>query len=301
MNRIFARAARIGVLLALVASVSLEAQESKEQIKKRILARVEEFLKREEERVLREIEQVIDEELKKRAPGDKKLGFLGAQLAALGDEDREALKLNEGEGVLVASVTPEGPAAKAGVRDGDVVTAIDGKKVGAVQPMVEAIQKAGAGTTVTLRLLRGAEQKDVKVELGERPGAAPPPKPEEREEGAEQAQAAREQLRARLRAFMNLPAELGVRAEDLSPEARAELKLEKGAGVRVAEVRPGSPAQSAGLAKGDVIVAIDGKPVEGERGLADALHRARAGQVLKLDLVSGGQRRTVEVRLAEKR
>jgi serine protease Do len=277
-------------LAVVLGAVPAAAQEGKEAIKKRILAKVEEYLKREEERILAEIEKVIDEELARgAAPGPARPGFLGVQLADLTDEQREELGLAEGEGVLVATVVEGQPAQKAGVREGDVLLKLNDQKVGRREAVVKAVRDAGAGATVTLRLLRGDEEKDLKVKLGEpaRPEAAPPeqqPKKDPKEE------AAREKLRGRIRAFLEKeggpePAFLGIRVAE---------RPEEGGGVRIVEVREGSAAQKAGLRKDQVLLKVDGQAVGNERDLARLLQRVEAGAKVRLTVLDGAGEKSVE-------
>ena len=199
----------VGVVMgafALGLAAPLAAQNSKDEIKKRILKKVEDYLKAEEDRILKEIEKIIDEELglTSKTPKEKKPGFVGINIGDLSDEDRQELGLEEGEGVMVTMVMEDMPAAKAGLQEGDVVLSVGEKKVGASQALIDEIKKAGAGETVTLKILRGDEEKEIKVTLAERPEEQPeaPPTPPDRNEEPKQDEGARERMRERIREFM---------------------------------------------------------------------------------------------------
>lgn len=283
------------VLAFLAAAAPAPAQETKDAIKKRILAKVEEYLKKEEERILKEIEKVIDEELAKGAPpAEKKAGYLGVRLADLSAEDREQLGLGEGEGVLVAQVVDGLPAQKAGLQEGDVILAIDTQKVGSVAVMVEAVKKAGAGTEVKLKVLRGDEDKEIAVKLGEAPAAKPvePPEPKKEEP---QGAAGREEMKKRIRAFLEkegatepAPGFLGIRVEDSKD------------GVRIAEVRPGSPAEKAGMRAGQSLLKVGDSSVKSEQEMSRVLRRLTAGETVVFTVREDGKERALKATLTPK-
>ena len=75
---------------------------------------------------------------------------------------------------------------------------------------------------------------------------------------------------------------LGVTPEDIGDDVRSQLKLEAGVGVAITAVSEGSPAATAGLQAGDVLVKIDGKPVMGEEGLATFMSTAKVDQKVML-------------------
>lgn len=192
---------------ALGLAAPLAAQNSKDEIKKRVLKKVEEYLKREEERILKEIEKIIDEELGltgKTPPKEKKPGFVGINIGELTAEDRTELGLAEGEGVIVTMVMEGQPAETAGVQEGDVVLSVGGKKVGKTQELIDEIKKAGAGEKVKLSILRGDEKKEIEVTLAERPDQPeePPAPPDERMEEPKQDDESRARMRERIREFM---------------------------------------------------------------------------------------------------
>jgi predicted metalloprotease with PDZ domain len=195
-----------GVALALMASVA-GAQDDKEAVKKRILDAVEKKLKAEEERILKEISKIIDDELAK-AKGvkpsghepkpepkpevkpepkpepkpetkPKARGYLGVQVGELAPEDLDALGIKGG--VRVTGVPEDGPAAKAGVEEEDVILEIDGEAITGFQALAALVQKKGAGTVVTAKVLRGKEKKDLKITLGRNPND-PAPKEEPKKE-----------------------------------------------------------------------------------------------------------------------
>ncbi len=94
---------------------------------------------------------------------------------------------------------------------------------------------------------------------------------------------------------------IGVVIQDLTPDLAAAMGIDARKGAVVSAVEPGSPAQRAGLRPGDVIVAADGKPVEGARDLRTAIALVEAGRELELEILRNGTALTLRVQVAEPR
>jgi serine protease Do len=95
--------------------------------------------------------------------------------------------------------------------------------------------------------------------------------------------------------------DIGVRPQTLTPELAAGLGLARDYGVVLADVRPGGPAAVAGLRPGDVVVALDGKPMENGRQLQVGLYRRKIGDVVTLDLLREGQPLSAKVTMTARR
>ena len=100
-------------------------------------------------------------------------GFLGIALQPLSDDLAKAFKLEGDTGALVAEVTPKSPAEKAGIKSGDVVVAVNGKKVEGPRELQLMVAAISPGTKVDVKLVRDGAEKMVNVELAERPGNKP--------------------------------------------------------------------------------------------------------------------------------
>jgi S1-C subfamily serine protease len=103
------------------------------------------------------------------ATGRARHPFLGIQPADLTPQIAEQLRVNAEAGVIVLGVEPGAPAAKAGLRRGDVITAIDGKRVEIVEDLYAALRAHKPGDTVKLSLVRGAQKLTLDVTLADRP------------------------------------------------------------------------------------------------------------------------------------
>ncbi|MFN2377240.1 MAG: DegQ family serine endoprotease [Candidatus Binatia bacterium] len=172
-------------------------------------------------------------------------GWLGVAIQNLDRELAEAMGIDQAHGVLVADVTEDGPAEKAGIRRGDVILSIAGQDVKSTGELRNLVASNAAGKTVTVSVMRGKKSRDIDVELGalaadKSPAAGP----------------SRETASGLL---------AGLAVADLSKEARARFdipgKIDEGA--LVTRVEPGSAPARAGIQPGDVLIQVDQNPVAG--------------------------------------
>ena len=189
--------------------------------------------------------------------GHLERGYLGVMTQKLNPEMATALKLAQSKGALVADVEPNGPAAKAGLKPGDVVTAVDGKAVDDPRALARQVAALRPGTKAEMTVLRdGAEQKLAMTT------AALPDKAADAGTPAEQGGGGK----------------LGLALAPISPAARQSLGLgDDVKGAVIAAVRPNSPASEAGLKPGDVLQSVGNRPVTTPEQAAQAI-RAQGGE-----------------------
>lgn len=169
-------------------------------------------------------------------------GWLGVTIQELTSELAAALKVAPRSGVLVSDVAPDGPAATAGVRRGDIITAVDGVLVRNTGQLRNVIAAAGKEKPVKLDLLRDGKPMTLSATLGELPSNEPA------------GDASRE-------AVTGDAALSGVAVEALDGSARERLGIpERIEGVLVTGVRPGSGAAGLGLQPGDVVLEVNRAP-----------------------------------------
>jgi len=201
----------IALLLGLALGAPALAQDQeKDALKRDLLKEVEKRLKSEEDRLLKDIEKVIDEELNRAgkapkagpkaeapAPGPKRKarGYMGVKLMELSDEDKKDLGVKSG--LKVAEVVEGGPAAKAGLQPDDVVTTVDGRAVDSMQELAPIMQAAGPGASVKLEVLRDGKKKSVAVTLAPHPADAQPAEPPKEQGKGE------DDLRERVKKFLD--------------------------------------------------------------------------------------------------
>jgi len=156
-------------------------------------------------------------------------GWLGVQIQDITEDVADYYGLTDREGVLVYQVLTDSPAQKAGLRDGDIVKAFDGKPVKDSRELVDVVGRTKVGRKVPMDIVREGKRQTVSVEIGERPT----------EETL--ARGGGEPWR-------------GVRVAELTPQLAEQFELPaETKGVIVTEVEPGSPAAEAGLQPGDII------------------------------------------------
>jgi S1-C subfamily serine protease len=198
--------------------------------------------------------------------------WFGASLQSVTTELTEALGLDRPQGVLVASVQSFGPAFEAGIKQGDIITTLDGVVVEDIEAFGFrfATKLLGGHTKVGLR--RGKSNLTVSLALA----AAPETKPRDTV-----------QLKGRWPLA-------GATVMTLSPAVVDELGIDGvQEGVAVAEVAANSPAANLGLVKGDVIASVDGQAVVTSKAL-EALSKQRQ-YYWPLVVVRNGERITTKV------
>jgi len=185
-------------------------------------------------------------------------GYIGIGINDVTPENARFFNVKKAEGALVAQVEPNSPGAKAGLKTGDVITAIDGKSVNDSGELQVVVGQKRPGTTIDLDVIRNGNAMKVPVTL-EAMG--------KRDRETETGNA--EQGRPRW----------GIGLQDLTPDLRQQLDLPSNVtGAVVGNVQPGSPADNAGLQRGDVIVEINRLAVKSDSDAADQLKNIPKGQ-----------------------
>ena len=188
-------------------------------------------------------------------------GYLGVYIQDVTPEIAKAFGLGQGGGVLIGDVTPDTPAARAGLKKGDVVLQLNGAPVDSRNQLQVRISQTPPGTPVNLKVWRDGKTQDVTVKLGELPEKAAKAGSSEEGGGALE----------------------GVDVENLTPEIAQQLNLRPGTrGVVVSSVDPSSPAASQGLKQGDVIQEVNHRPVASVEEYRRALAGAEKQPILLL-------------------
>ena len=211
-------------------------------------------------------------------------GYLGVETQKLDPALATALRLPQAEGArgpsgaLVASVSPDSPASKAGLRAGDIIQSVDGKPVASPRELARGIADGHPGTIANLSVLRDGTTQAIPVTLASQPQA-------ERVAAAGKDDAA-------------APPSLGVALAGLTPELRERLDLRPDTkGAVIARVTPDSPADQAGLRQGDVVLGVGSKAVSSPNEAVTAIRAAgRNGQTVALRILRDGQSGFVAVK-----
>jgi serine protease Do len=204
-------------------------------------------------------------------------GFLGIALQPLSDELAKEFKLDGSTGALVAEVTSKSPAEKAGIEAGDVVVAVNDKKVEGPRELQLLVAAIAPGTKVDVKLIRDGKEKTVNVLLGERPtrNVAANDQPEGKAE----------------------PDVLdGVTVGDINAETRKQFELpDNSKGVVITEIDPDSPSAEAGLKVGDVIHEINREPITSAKDAVDLSEKLKQDKKVLLRVSTKGSTRYVVV------
>jgi serine protease Do len=219
--------------------------------------------------------------------GEVRRGWLGVKIQTVSEDIAESLGVAENTGALVSAVTPESPAAKAGLQPGDLILKFDGKDVSTMRGLPRLGAQAPIGKSVDMELLRGGEKKTVQVVVGrleEEDVEADIKEPEKKDEE----QAKPETV-------------LGLSVTPLTDELRTQLGFDKKVkGLLVTGIDPDSPAAGKNLKLGDVIVEAQQNPITTVDDLNAALEKvkkANGRQVLMLVEDSKGDTRFVALPL----
>jgi serine protease Do len=206
-------------------------------------------------------------------------GWLGVSIQAMTPELAASMGSKEAKGAIVASVVPGGPAAKAGLHQGDVVLAVNGKSVEDNRDLTRRVAMLAAGSTATFSIARDGQQKNVTITIGA--------KKEDQQlasnegpHGAAGAEATGEAM--------------GLGLAAVTPEVRRAYSIEGNvSGVVVTKVDPNSDAADKNVEPGDVIVQVSDQAVHTPKDVQARVAAAKSQgrkSVLVLFTGQGGQR-----------
>jgi Do/DeqQ family serine protease len=192
-------------------------------------------------------------------------GKLGVSIQSVTPDLAASLKLSSTSGALVSGVEPGGAAARAGVKQGDVITGLNGEKVADSNALRNRIAGTKPGSTIELELVRNGKTETVRATLSELE--------------ASRERASRDDQESNGSGF----GPTGMAVESLTPDVARELGLSnRKEGVVVRDVNPDGAAASAGIQPGDVISQVNGEAVKTPNELRAALAASRERPALLL-------------------
>ncbi len=184
-------------------------------------------------------------------------GWMGVAIQEVTPELAKAFGVPPEKGALVGDVTPDSPAAKAGLQRGDIITTLQGQPVTGPNELRLQIAQMTPGTDVRLGILHEGKEREVTVKLAQMPETQTGQAPSGQEQGPS-----------------GTP-KLGIAVQDLTPSIARELGLPPNTkGAVITQVQPGSPASDAGLETGDVIQEVNRQPVANVSQLESAVRNA---------------------------
>jgi serine protease Do len=203
-----------------------------------------------------------------RGAGKVRRSWLGVNIQTLDEDLAAASGIKSDEGVVVANVNSGTPAAKAGIKPGDIITAFQGKPIKRSSELSYAVSTTAIGTKATLDIIRDAKPTRIDVMLEELPGGDPnrvgqaaEPQPK-KDNSRDVGKAARQSL--------------GINLTPLTPDLRRRLNMEaKDPGVVITGVAENSDAARKNLSPGDVLIEVDRVVVNTPDDAAKAVEAAR--------------------------
>jgi C-terminal processing protease CtpA/Prc len=262
--------------ISRLSSLSAKLQAKSDELASRAADLAQQFQQDAQQKVQQNQDQIQEniERLFSMSPGavvssNDEGAWLGIEIGEVTPEKAKDLKLPAARGVIVDDVEPDSPAAKAGLKEKDVITQYDGQPVEGTVQFRRLIRETPPGRSVKLEISRGGSTQSISVQLGDRSAYFEKKmKGKMRDFGG-----AYSFSMPKVEEFPDMPdvmdtrtPVLGINAEDLTGQLGSYFGAPNNAGILVREVRPNTPADKAGLKAGDVIIKIDGKEV---RTLAD--------------------------------
>src|SRR5580658_5618657 len=199
-------------------------------------------------------------------------GYLGISMNDVTPENAHFFNLENATGAIVAQVTPDSPASRGGLQQGDVITRVNDTDVINGSTLQVAVSEMSPGTKITLGVLRNGKPVTLNLTVGQFHGNSEVASNDSSNDSDG-----------------SKTGKLGLAVGNLTADARQQINApEQLHGVVVQSVRPASPADEAGIQPGDVILEVNRKPAESASEFASVVHQSQQGKDLLLLVWSKG-------------
>jgi serine protease Do len=196
-------------------------------------------------------------------------GYLGININDVTPDNAHFFNVKDASGAIIAQVSPDSPASKGGIKQGDVVTQANGQKVTNASDLQVAVSEMSPGTALRLGIIRDGKPMTLNLTVGE--------------------YHAKNETASNEGDNTNKKGKIGIAVVDLSGQTRQQFNVPDNVqGVVVQQVRPGSPADDAGLQPGDVIMQVNRKPAQSANEFVNEVHNSPSGQDMLLLVWSHG-------------
>jgi C-terminal processing protease CtpA/Prc len=222
---------------------------------------------------------------------DTEQGWLGVSIDNISSSLARKKNLNSRDGAYVRSVEEDSPAEAAGIREGDVLTEFDGKKIFDSSDLVDEVRTTKPGKEVSVTVLRDGETKSLKATLEKAPRSfsilprVPTPP------------------RVRIAphfSFMRSSALYGLTLEDLNRQLGEYFGAPDGKGVLVKSVKRGSEAEKAGFKAGDVILKVGKESIRRIDDIYHALEDFKSGESASIEVLRKGSTQKLTLTVSDR-
>ena len=200
-------------------------------------------------------------------------GWLGVGIQDLTEDLAHSFNYPSTEGALLGDIQPESPAAKGGLKQGDIIIRFDDERIKDINGLRNTVANTTPGEKVEVQVIREGRKKTLKVKIGEQPGDVT--KTPTQDESAQQ---------------------LGMEVEKLTPDMSKRLGSSLTEGVIVRSVAPGSLAAKASIQPGDIILSVNGKRILSLRDFQKAVNSTSIKKGLRMVVETQGMQRFVWVK-----
>ena len=195
-------------------------------------------------------------------------GLLGVNIQDVTEALAKSFGKSDAEGALVSQVVPDSPAAKAGIKPGDIILKFNGEPITGAANLKNIVGKEKPGSTAKLTVFRDKKAMDLSVKIAERTekaiaSAAGPSSTGETSN------------------------ELGIEIEKVPAATAEKLGIKEGEGVRVRDLEAGGAGSQMGLKSGDVILEVDGKSVSDVTMFNKAVAESKKNKLIRLKVQRG--------------
>ena len=195
-------------------------------------------------------------------------GWLGVQIQDVDEGMAKALRLKERDGAIISQVIKNSPAEDAGVEEQDVIIAVDGVKVADSSNLKNLISSGRPDDKTKLTIIRDGHERNLIVSLGTRPGE--------------------KELAGTFRYGEKLFDVLGLRVETLKNVDDKELRADSPNGVKVVDIKKGSPAYDNNIKRGDIITEVSKSIIKNENDYESELDAFSEGDTIMLRIIRSG-------------
>lgn len=199
-------------------------------------------------------------------------GWLGVSIQNLTEELSSSFSHDGTEGALVGQVQEKTPAAKAGLKQGDIITKFNGENIKNVNQLRNMVAATSPGTTVPVEVVRDGQKKSLQATIEELPATIT-------EEGEP--------------VTPQISADVGMTLENLTPEIARQLRTKRTEGAVVTGVLPGSVAQEAGIQPKDIIISVNGKSIKSVKEFNNLVDSKATKKGVRLVVETQGMERFV--------